>query len=688
MIDFLRLPLISLAIALASPLAAATFSFDLLGNEASIGEMSRHGLEEGISDPKTIADRLATDLRQTANLGGIENLMSKALLSDPDLDIARALLVIAKATNGDIKGANAVLAERPIDETNYGEDRIAKAIVARGSDDLGAARQLLEAVVNDHPEQAFAHNLLGTISVREGNLGAALGHFQEAVRQGPEGATYWANTGATLAQLGRLDEAQSALRAAIKINPEACATLIALAGLERSSKRYALAASHFQQCLGTAPTNAIAAKGLVVTEIEARNLDAAEVALKSFGSIILERDVFAAEIALRRGDKLGVDAALARFPSEYSDLSVGIQARRALLDGDTQSAADAFGRADQVQKTKPQIRAGLVALKIASMTPTSDAATGGQDPAVDAFYAGLSHLLVTDASRVDAYGYFKNAAGFIPGFRIDGLTQHDIVDDLSPEAAAGLAVPVYLLLTNTAGAAPKALRTLAEMHPNSALIEYLATYAAVLESQTPQLDLINAAVERAPDFFSGQLLYANLLLERDQSAMALAAYKKAADVLPLPSVLIRVGTLAESLNEDGIAEEAYREFAASEPNSFIALNQLAWFLASRNMKLDEAFGLAQTAAKLQPGNAAIEDTLGWIAYQRDDLETARRHLNSAITISSGRTPSIVLNLAQVEIAAGDSDRALRLLEGIGEKVVGSTLEQRLLELTAQATRRD
>lgn len=115
-----------------------------------------------------------------------------------------------------------------------------------------------------------------------------------------------------------------------------------------------------------------------------------------------------------------------------------------------------------------------------------------------------------------------------------------------------------------------------------------------------------------------------------------------------------------------ISQAAFERFLAVQPNSYIGYNQLAWHFARRGIELDRAAVLAERANDLQPGNASILDTLGWIAFLREDGEVAVQRLREASLAAGGARPGIDFHLAQAELRYGDKDRGLQLLRVLVE----------------------
>jgi tetratricopeptide (TPR) repeat protein len=60
----------------------------------------------------------------------------------------------------------------------------------------------------------------------------------------------------------------------------------------------------------------------------------------------------------------------------------------------------------------------------------------------------------------------------------------------------------------------------------------------------------------------------------------------------------------------------YQQVLAIDPRAAVAANNLAWLLAEKGERLDEALQLAQTAKSQLPDVAEINDTLGYVYHKK------------------------------------------------------------------------
>jgi cellulose synthase operon protein C len=90
------------------------------------------------------------------------------------------------------------------------------------------------------------------------------------------------------------------------------------------------------------------------------------------------------------------------------------------------------------------------------------------------------------------------------------------------------------------------------------------------------------------------------------------------------------------------AEALYREVVKRDPNHRTALNNLAWLLAFRKGKEEEALGYINKAIELVGPAAELRDTRGIVLYHMGNLPMALLDLEDA---AASPTPSRCFHLA-------------------------------------------
>jgi Tfp pilus assembly protein PilF len=122
-----------------------------------------------------------------------------------------------------------------------------------------------------------------------------------------------------------------------------------------------------------------------------------------------------------------------------------------------------------------------------------------------------------------------------------------------------------------------------------------------------------------------------------------------------------VAVLLEMQGKIPEAQQRYRKVLQLNPRSAVAANNLAWLYADQGGDLDTALQLAQTAKEQLPDDPAVNDTLGWIYYKKDQAATAIAPLKACVD-GDPKNVFCHYHLGLVYAKAGDAPRAKEALE--------------------------
>lgn len=138
----------------------------------------------------------------------------------------------------------------------------------------------------------------------------------------------------------------------------------------------------------------------------------------------------------------------------------------------------------------------------------------------------------------------------------------------------------------------------------------------------------------------------------------------------LNDVWLLLATAYEEAGENDKADGIYRKILERLPNEPIALNNLAYSLAVRHGKPQEALPLVERANLVSPGSAVIADTLGWVRHLLGDhVEASRLLVRAARTLT--QNADVQLHAAAALAAAGrleDATKFLKAAEALDAKV--------------------
>jgi len=123
--------------------------------------------------------------------------------------------------------------------------------------------------------------------------------------------------------------------------------------------------------------------------------------------------------------------------------------------------------------------------------------------------------------------------------------------------------------------------------------------------------------------------------------------------------------VAERADKLDLAEEDLRIIIEREPSNAQALNALGYTLADRTERFEEALGYITRALEVEPADAAIIDSMGWVQYRLGNHAKAVELLRQALSLF--HDPEIAAHLGEVLWDMGNKQDALNVLETALEK---------------------
>jgi putative PEP-CTERM system TPR-repeat lipoprotein len=230
--------------------------------------------------------------------------------------------------------------------------------------------------------------------------------------------------------------------------------------------------------------------------------------------------------------------------------------------------------------------------------------------------------------------------------------------------------------------------------PDHLPAQVLSAETALLQGDFPNAEkFARAAVDKHPKSAAGHLATGEIALARGKKSAALDAYRRAHQVEPSSTTVLRLfGLLAQQDRgkpafqladqwlkghaKDALVARAVADLHASHGN-FLAARKAYEFLlkiapddaASMNnlanvllrLKDPGAAAMAEAALAKEPGDANIIDTLGWILLQRGDLDRALQLLRDA-RLRSPDNPEIRYHLAEALSRSNRSQEAREELQ--------------------------
>lgn len=208
------------------------------------------------------------------------------------------------------------------------------------------------------------------------------------------------------------------------------------------------------------------------------------------------------------------------------------------------------------------------------------------------------------------------------------ITWYDKIQPNSERYLEGrLSVANVIARTKSVDAAISMLDNVSELTPEQqiVIIQTQANMLGQAKRNQESFDLMDSAVKNLPN--SPELIY---------------DYAMAAE---------RVGKL-------DVMETELRKVILMKPDFAAAYNALGYSFADRNIKLDEAKTLIETALKLQPNDHYMLDSLGWVHYRLGNLVLAVENLRKAYEMQAD--PEIAAHLGEVLWKQGLQEEAKKI----------------------------
>jgi len=352
-----------------------------------------------------------------------------------------------------------------------------------------------------------------------------------------------------------------------------------------------------------------------------------------------------------------------------------------------------WGSADPQNRVR-RVKMDFVPGAIAAMFVSTDARTFKEPPAAwmplnlderSTWFGGSSQSLLGDLIREGVTG----AAGQVSEPYLQSAVRPEI---LFPAYLAGfnlveafyLAIPHVSWQTVVIGdplCAPFARRSLAPSDIDTGLSPELSLPGFFGRRRQA---VVAASMRGAPERAAQLAVRAEVAVRAGDRAAARRFLEQASELAPDavgPHLL-----LAEFHTEAGEFDAAagrYGKVLSLEPNNISALNNLAYDMAVRQKKPEEALPLARKALSLAQGDAIVLDTVAWIEYLRGNRAEAARLLIRAAKGAPGNADVRLHNAIALAsqgargAAAAELTEALKLDPALEQRAEVTELKDRL-----------
>ena len=112
-------------------------------------------------------------------------------------------------------------------------------------------------------------------------------------------------------------------------------------------------------------------------------------------------------------------------------------------------------------------------------------------------------------------------------------------------------------------------------------------------------------------------------------------------------------------------EDAYSWFdkvVKVDPQNYLAMNNYAYYLSLRSIKLDVAEKLSSLVVQNNPNNATYLDTYAWVLFKKKDFQLAKFYQESALSNSTEENPVLVEHYGDILFFLNEKDKAVKQWE--------------------------
>jgi len=609
--------------------------------------------------------------------------------------------------------ANYVLDRRPQDA----EAPLLLAGTITQAKDIDELRQRLQGLPAPAPSGAPVLTALGVLQLRAGHAEEAEALFKQALSADPKFAAAAAGLGTLALAKNDRNAAEQYLRQAAENSPLRSVRRIQYAQLKLRTGDPAGARRMLEELAQKIPDYVPAWTALAEIALADKQLDDSAGFLTK--ALNRDPDTFEAlflrgQLRLAQGDNAKAVAEFEKLAGTYKQIPrVHFELARAYVAaGDVNKALDSVSRAvnlapgfaDAVMlQAELQMRTGDASTAIAQLRRLLQArpdnpgarmllanalrAQGNLDDAV-AVYRQLETqapqnpqiplmrgLVLAQQRKFDeARQAFQRAAELKPDEPLIAEQQItlDLIEKKYPEARA------------------RAEALLAKNPQQAATVQLLYAKIFLAQKDTAQAEAaLKKAIELKPDVPTAYFMLAGLYLSAHEQEKALANLQEVVTRNPKDTAALTLtGVIQEQRKDYAAARAAYEKLLAGAPNSFVALNNLAWLYAERFDLVDKGYDLAERARTLQPVEPHATDTLGWILYRKHQYARARGLLQEAAEkLASSSAVQYHLGMAQYMMGEEQAARVAlqRALQGGADFEGAGDAKQALAVLDTDAT---
>lgn len=230
------------------------------------------------------------------------------------------------------------------------------------------------------------------------------------------------------------------------------------------------------------------------------------------------------------------------------------------------------------------------------------------------------------------------------------------------------------------------LEKVLEMSPDHAAARLqLVSYAWQAEDRDRVIELCKAARQYNPDEMAFYYYQGIAYYQKDDLDNALNAFQNGIGVITSdsdPSIVSDFyAVMGDILHQKGMEKEAFEAYDSClvwKEDNIGCLNNYAYYLSVKGIRLDDAEKMSFRTIKAEPKNATYLDTYAWILFMQKRYDEAKTYIDQ--TLENDTTPSAVLfeHAGDIYYHVGEKEKALEYWQKALEQSDESDGRQQIL----------
>lgn len=620
-------------------------------------------LKEGISNNQALNQ---VDSDKLLAIGDIFSLMNRLASVDPQVEAKPdhyALRAIGYAAQGRPASAKSELKVAVEGNANERYLAYAEAMLLRLDKKHVEAIRVCQKAISYQETHPYPWNILGRIYLDQNDYNKAAESFEKAISLNSGIVPAYLNLGATYYYNSQYERSADIFRKAASINSVEASAYYGLALALEKLNRYPDSISALHKFLNLTNNQIDDLEYMANLQIAGEDYSG----LLKTGQLMANKGegkgiLFQAKAYLHLGEISNAEAALTPLKEKNAEKEF-LLGLISMVQGNFSGALKNIELALELEPKHFGAFAGRIVLKNlldGNLSETEKEWAGAENlNRLIAYLSGKYHLKKLEFSVAEKN--LKRSEGLIGGFGISGVDISELQKLTDKDGQKNEALGVFYYFLKLRQNAREALMKATERVPGEPFSNYwlAQTYLDQGDRNNGQ-KYLEASVNHV-EFFPSLYSLAELHILKGDRKEAKNYYGRALKQKEDIGIYIKLGLLGEQENNIDLAEKMYKKVVENSPELFLGYNQLAWLFAKRGMKLDDALNLAKKANNLQPGNASVLDTMGWIYFQKKDYQLAEKYLSQAAKVGVN-DPTILYHLGAVYRKLGNKEMANKFLK--------------------------